>query len=85
MKSILGHSISTKIVGLAGIALVIAAFLIVRPVLAQEDASSSVPVDNSSTSTELTLSESTSTQSDTQILKPPRDSSSATDTDYAAR
>jgi hypothetical protein len=66
----------SKTIVLTVIALAVAAFLIVRPALAQEDASSSAIDDNSSTSTDLISSESTSTQLDTSIVEPAASDSS---------
>jgi hypothetical protein len=60
-------NVSAKTITLISIVLAVAAFLIVNPVLAQEDASSTAPADDSSTTTDTTLGESTSTQSDTAI------------------
>jgi len=80
-------SLFSKTIVLTVIALAVAAFLIVRPALAQEDASSSAVVDNSSTSTELIPSESTSTQLDTSIVEPAASDSSGdptTDTNEAS-
>ena len=57
-------SFVTRATILIATAVLVAGVAIIRPVLAQEDASSTPPIDNS-TATEPALSESTSTQSDT--------------------
>jgi hypothetical protein len=73
-----GTNVSVKTIILTGIALAVAAFLIVSPVLAQEDPSSTASVGDSSTTTEPTSGEFTSAQSDT-VTSEATTSGSSTD------
>src|SRR5438105_2463813 len=76
-----GTNIFTNTIVLIGIGLAFAIFMVIRPVLAQEE--TSAPADNASTSTVTAPSEPSSTPADTTAAELVSSDSSAAQTDAA--